>query len=203
MLENISAFLDRLSRLPYWQLALLAILVIATSLGGYFVLRPPSRPAGEFQPVGEAADSDAAAGDTRGLTVHVAGAVNHPGVVLLAPGERVIDAIEAAGGPLPEADLEGLNLAQAVQDGQKINVPVKGAAGGPAAMGAGEQEPKINLNTAGQKDLEELPGIGPTLAARIISYRENKGGFSSVDELKQVSGIGDKKFEEIRDRVEI
>lgn len=137
------------------------------------------------------------------MTVHVAGAVKHPGVVLLAHGDRVLDAIEAAGGPLPEADLENLNLAQAVQDGQKIAVRVRGEGGNEAASGSGEEQEKINLNSADRKSLEGLPGIGPTLAERIIAYRDKKGGFSNVEELKQVSGIGEKKFEEIRDMVEI
>ena len=119
MLEKISEFLDKLSRLPYWQIAIMAIAVIAMVLGGYFVMRPASRSPGDFTPAEEATDAGGrqAAGE---LTVHVAGAVSHPGVVLLEEGDRVIDAVMAAGGPLSEADMEKLNLAQAVQDGQKI-----------------------------------------------------------------------------------
>ena len=203
MLEKFSVFLDKLSGLPYWQVAILVIMLSGVVVGGYFILRPPPRAAGDFQPAGEAMAGDAGLQEKNELTVHVAGAVSHPGVVLLEEGDRVIDAIVAAGGPLSEADLEKLNLAQAVQDGQKITVPVEGATENTLAPGTGDEGKKINLNTSSQRELEELPGIGPTLAERIIAYREKKGGFNSVDELKQVSGIGDKKLEEIRDLVEI
>jgi competence protein ComEA len=202
MLERFFDFLERLFGLPYWQIAVVAMVTAGLAVGGYFILRPPSRPAGDFLAAEEAARGDPQP-ETLELTVHVSGAVAHPGVVLLVEGDRVIDAIEAAGGPLPEADLDNLNLAQAVQDGQKIAVPVRGAAASEATSGSGEVKKRINLNTADAKSLEELPGIGPTLAERIIAYRDKKGGFRSVEELKQVSGIGEKKFEEIRDMVEI
>jgi len=204
MLDKISDFLDRLFGLPRWQLAVILLLTAAVIAAGYLVLRPPSRPTGEFQPAGEEDGAEDEVG-ARELTVHVAGAVAHPGVVLLAQGDRVIDAIEAAGGPLPEADLENMNLAQVVQDGQKIAVPRKGAGAVPGTADAetAAGETRVNLNTADMKTLEELPGIGPTLAERIVAYREKHGGFRSVDELKKVSGIGDKKIEEIRDLVEI
>ena len=199
MLERISAFLDRLSSLPYWQLAILALAVAGVALGGYLLLRPAPRPAGELLPAGEA-EGDA----PRDLTVYVAGAVAHPGVVLLVEGDRVVDAIEEAGGPLPEADLESLNLAQPVQDGQKILVPRVEEGGGEESGPAGEPtRGKVNLNHASRQELEELPGIGPTLAERIVAYREKAGCFKSVEELKQVSGIGEKKFAELRDLVEI
>ncbi len=203
MLERFSAFLYRLIGLPYWQLALLAVITAGLAVGGYLILRPPPRLVGDFQAVGEAPAEEAAQEEAEELTVHVAGAVVHPGVVLLTPGDRVIDAITAVGGPLPEADLEGLNLAQPVQDGQKITVLREGEQENQAAPGVGEEGGRIDLNSAGLEELEKLPGIGPTLAERIIAYREKKGGFRSLEELKQVSGIGDKKFEEIRDLVEI
>ncbi len=202
MLQRISEFLDGLSRLPYWQIALVSAALIGMVVGGYFLLRPAPRPAGDFTPA-EETYSEAGQQETGGLTVHVAGAVSYPGVVLLKKGDRVIDAVMAAGGPLPEADLEKLNLAQAVQDGQKITVSVKGTAESPGDPGTEPEDERVNLNTSSRRELEGLPGIGPTLAERIIAYREKKGGFRSVEELKQVSGIGDKKFEEIRDLVEI
>ena len=210
MLDKISELLDRLCGLPRRQLGVLLLLAVLGLLAAYALLKPPSRPAGDFHAAGGRGPAEGD-GEARGeeaageLTVHVAGAVAHPGVVLLAPGDRVVDAIAAAGGPLPEADLEGLNLAQSLQDGQKVAVPRRGE-GGEADMphaGADAGERRINLNTADAKRLEELPGIGPTLAGRIVAYREKHGGFRSVDELKKVSGIGNKKFEELRDLVEI
>lgn len=199
MLEKISAFLDKLSSLPYWQIALLALLVAGGVVGGYFILRSPPRPESNFHPAGETIQEE-----PRELTVHVAGAVNLPGVYRLHEGDRVVDALEKAGGPLAEADLESLNLAQQVQDGQKIVVPVEGEEKdetGHDTRGGGND--KVNLNYADRKELEELPGIGPTLAGRIMAYREEKGSFRSVEELKQVAGIGEKKFAELHDLVEI
>jgi competence protein ComEA len=200
MLEKFSAFVDRLGSLPYWQIALLTILFVGAVIGGYFFLRPAPRPESVFHPAEEPI-----ADEPLQLTVYVTGAVDHPGVIRLEEGGRIIDAIEEAGGPLPEADLESLNLAQIVQDGQKILVPRLGetANGEPLSTGGTGVGALVNINLAGQRELEELPGIGPTLAERIVAYREKKGGFKNVDELKQVSGIGEKKFEEIHDLVEI
>jgi competence protein ComEA len=199
MLEKISSFLDGLASLPYWQSAVVALLVVGLSVGAYFVLRPAPRPGGDFHAVEESEPVQ-----NRELTVHVAGAVGHPGVVRLDEGDRVLDAIEEAGGPLPEADLESLNLAQTVQDGQKILVPSIGkTADGRAGFSGEAGATKVNINSASRRELEELPGIGPTLAERIVDYREKTGGFRSVDELKQVSGIGDKKFDELKDLVEV
>ena len=198
MLDRISAFLDKLAGLPYWQTAVLAFLVIGAGLAGYLVLRPPSRPESRLHSTQEAEVPQALE-----LTVHVVGAVSYPGVYRLEEGDRVIDAIEEAGGPLPEADLEALNLAQTVHDGQKVMVPRQGE-GTASASGEGEGESaRININHASEMELEELPGIGPTLAGRIVSYREKNGGFRSVEELKKVAGIGEKKFEELKDLVEI
>jgi competence protein ComEA len=200
MLEYISNLVDRLNRLPYWQVGLLILLLICIVAGGYIMLKPPPRPTPDFVP-----NEETAAREPQQLTVHVAGAVKNPGVVRIEEGKRVIDAIEQAGGPLPEADLDALNLAQQVQDGQRINVPRQGEATVGAGTGAtgNESGHKVNINLASARELEELPGIGPTLAERIVAYREKKGGFKKVDELKQVSGIGEKKFEELRDYVEI
>jgi competence protein ComEA len=198
MLDRISAFMDKLAGLPYWQLAVIAALVLGAGLAGYLILRPPSRPESRMH-----STQDEEAVESPELTVHVVGAVGYPGVYRLEEGDRVIDAIEEAGGPLAEADLEALNLAQTVQDGQRIVVPNLGEAAASAyGEGPGESQ-RININNAGEKELEELPGIGPTLAGRIVSYREKAGGFRSVDELKQVAGIGEKKFAEIKDLVEI
>jgi len=155
--------------------------------------------------------SDAAATRTKGepatIAVHVAGAVNHPGVVELHTGARVIDAVEAVGGALAEGDLDRLNLAAKVIDGQRVYVAKIGqsdpGAVGDAPAGAtgdasvGATGGKVNLNTATQTQLEELPGIGPTYAEAIIAERQRRGGFTSVNDLRSVRGIGDKRFAEL------
>lgn len=199
-MEKLSSFLDWASGLSYRQLALVLALILALGVGGYLLLRPASRPEGNFLPARE--EPEAGAGEA-GLVVHVAGAVVHPGVVILDPGARVMDAVQQAGGPLPDAELDSLNLAQPVSDGQKITVPRKGEGVGDRDGNTPPGGGKVNINTAGKEELERLPGIGPTLARRILDYREAHGGFRSVEELRKVSGIGPKKFEELKGLVEI
>lgn len=159
------------------------------------------------------------------VVVHVAGAVKKPGVIHLSNGARVNDAIEKAGGPTAEASLDEINLAAVAQDGTQILVPKKGAAV-PATMPQGEITPytpnisakiepiskggskshnggkhpegTISLTTSTAEQLQTIPGIGPSTAERIIAYRQEHGGFSSVEELLQVGGIGNKKLEKIR-----
>ena len=147
------------------------------------------------------------------VLVHVAGAVVRPGLVRVTPGARVADAIAAAGGAVPDADLDRLNLAAKVADGQRILVERVGAA--PSATGdgaAGAADPgaasgagdgPVNLNTATSADLDTLPGIGPTLAAAILRERERRGGFTSVDQLRDVRGIGEKRFADLKDLVTV
>jgi len=150
------------------------------------------------------------------VLVHVAGAVVRPGLVRVTTGARVADAITAAGGPVPDADLDRLNLAAKVVDGQRILVVARGAAGPAAAAtspgGAGDgtdasgdaaDGAPVNLNTASVQDLDALPGIGPTFAAAIIRERERRGGFTSVDQLRDVRGIGEKRFADLKDRVTV
>ncbi len=120
-------------------------------------------------------------------------------MVRLPTGSRVLDALEAAGGAHDGVDLAGLNLARLVADGEQVLVGVAVPAGaGPPGTGApGGAEALVNLNTATSEELDTLPGIGPTLAARILDWREQHGRFTSVDELQEVTGIGPKKFEEL------
>jgi competence protein ComEA len=144
------------------------------------------------------------------VMVHVAGDVARPGVVRIPAGARVVDAIEAAGGGLPDADLDRLNLAAKVADGQRIAVAKIGAptpveAGATVAGGGtgGEASGPINLNTATSLQLEELPGIGPSLAGAIIAEREKRGGFQAVTELQDVRGIGELRYADIKDLVSV
>ena len=146
------------------------------------------------------------------LIVHVAGQVEQPGIVRLASGGRVIDAIEGAGGASAEADLAAVNLARPVIDGEQVYVPAPGellpasASGGGAGAGAGGHGTDggvIDLNTADADALDTLPGVGPVLAERIIDWRTEHGRFTSIDELAEVSGIGEKLLGRLRDKVRV
>jgi len=141
------------------------------------------------------------------VVVHVAGAVKTPGVIALPVGARVIDAVEGAGGGLPDADLDHLNLAAKLVDGQRILVTKVGQAAPPSALALGgssgdpDANARIDLNNATSAQLETLPGIGPALAGAIIAERDRRGGFRSVNELREVRGIGEKRFADLRDHV--
>jgi competence protein ComEA len=138
------------------------------------------------------------------IYVHVAGAVRRPGLYRVRQGARVAAALERAGGPRGRADLTGTNLAARVEDGQQVVVPVRGAVAAAASAPPGAAAPAgpIGLGTATQAQLEELDGIGPTLAARILEYRDSHGGFRSVDELAEVDGIGEVRLEALREAVQ-
>lgn len=162
------------------------------------------------------------------LVVYVSGAVVKPGVVTVKSGARIDDAVKAAGGALPEADLARVNLAQLIHDGEQIHLPKVGEAGNSAvppgvqgsntsgenSAGAGSENlsgsantdataSKIDLNQATSAQLEEIPGIGPVTAGEIISWREQNGAFQSIDDLLQISGIGEKTLEKIRPHVSV
>lgn len=163
---------------------------------------------------GDAASTDD--GATGDVVVHVSGAVAEPGVVTLPAGSRVDDAVQAAGGATEDAELDSVNLARTLVDGEQIHVPLPGeeppaVASAPAEDAAGQGSTDdatgtagtdgaglIDLNSADAAALEELPGVGPAIAARIIEYRDANGPFTSVDELEEVPGIGPVTLEEIR-----
>jgi competence protein ComEA len=173
-----------------------------------------TRPDGTSASSGTGATGGSTTGDsTTGgpLIVQVAGSVVRPGVVRVKAGSRVIDAIQAAGGGLPGADLNALNLASKVIDGQRIAVALVGAPTpvqadpGASTGGAADGTPTgpINLNTATETQLETLPGIGPSLASAILAEREKRGGFKNVGELQDVRGIGELRFADIKDLVSV
>lgn len=155
------------------------------------------------------------------IKVHVAGYVEEEGMVELAEGARIADALEAAGGATLEADLSRVNLAYVLQDGQKIYIPsileveeeeaeeeyITEGSGGVILEEEGEEEKnneaegKVNINTATQTELETLNGIGPSTASKIIEYRKQNGNFQSIEEIQNVSGIGDSKYESIKDDI--
>jgi competence protein ComEA len=141
--------------------------------------------------------------------VHVAGAVRHPGVYRLHDGDRVKDAVKRAGGARTGADVNAINLAAKVADGQQVVVPRRGAAP-PAAGDAGVVEgaagaasqPPVSLNSASAAQLDTLDGVGPATAQKIVAYRTEHGGFRSVDDLANVPGIGPKKLAAIKPHVQ-
>ena len=131
------------------------------------------------------------------LVVDVAGAVRLPGLHRLAHGTRIADAVAAAGGATPRADLGLVNLAAPLADGEQIVVPMRGAAGSAAASGGSPTAP-LDLNTATPEQLDALPGIGPATAAKIVDFRQAHGPFHSVEELDAVPGIGPARIEQLK-----
>ncbi|MFE6972915.1 helix-hairpin-helix domain-containing protein [Streptomyces sp. NPDC057682] len=148
------------------------------------------------------------AGPGSRIVVDVSGKVRRPGIQELPPGARVVDALRAAGGARPGVDLDDLNRARLLVDGEQIVVGAppgqivsggtgSGAGGGPSASGVGATGP-VSLNSATVDQLDTLPGVGPVLAQHIVDYRVGHGGFRSVDELREVNGIGDRRFADLR-----
>jgi competence protein ComEA len=187
------------------QLAVYLAAAIAIALIGARYLKETSEDGGPGKP--PAAASRIALERRSGRAyVHVIGAVRRPGVYRLPPWARLQAAVERAGGATPAADMTGVNLAARLSDGQQVVVPRKQAAGGAAgiatgATGAAGAGGAISLNTATIEDLDELEGVGPATAQKILDWRKEHGGFRSVEDLKQVSGIGPKRFEALKDKV--
>lgn len=176
---------------------MLAIVALSTAVGLGLLGKQPSSV--EAVPLAESPTSSASpAGE---IYVHVLGAVQRPGLYVLQAESRVVDALAAAGGSTEAADLAGVNLARPVEDGEQILVPVAGAAPDPG--GGPSDDDTVNLNSADQAALETLPGIGPALAERIITWREENGRFRTVDDLLSVPGIGEKVLEGLRDAVRV
>jgi competence protein ComEA len=144
-----------------------------------------------------AAEADSA--PKGGLVVHVAGAVKRPGVYSLASSARVRQAVGRAGGPTRRAALSQINLAAPLQDGQQVVVPVRGRGGAGGARGV--DGGPISISSASAEELQQLDGIGPTLAGRIVEERQARGGFASIDDLDEVPGIGPARLEALRDKV--
>lgn len=212
------------------RLATAVLALIALAAGAWWVRLSVSQPSATGSPAktGEQAanrptdatsrspGSEAPTPTTAVFVVDVVGAVRHPGVVSLPGTARVVDAVGAAGGALPNADLERINMAAHLVDGMRIAVPRRGAPadaasptgdGGAGTGGGTGATPTptapLDLNAATQAQLEALPGIGPSLAQAIIQERDREGGFHSVDDLRRVRGIGDVRFAQIRPLVTV
>jgi competence protein ComEA len=188
----------------------LAVWAVAAVLALLALTRIAGQDGGGGSPVriaGPVAGAQSAAGSARrppqGVLVHVAGAVLRPGLVRVPAGARVAAAVRLAGGAVPRADMNGLNLAAQVEDGQQVVVPVRGrqaALPGAATSAPGAaQGARVSLGSATLEQLDGLDGIGPTLAQRIVEYRAQHGGFSSLTELGEVEGIGEKRLATLRE----
>jgi competence protein ComEA len=190
--------------------------VVLALLAAWYLAR--SRPTADAAPppavatIAAAQEPTAAAGPAaRGakVVVDVSGAVKRPGVYSLTTQDRVEDALERAGGATRRADLTQLNRAAKLEDGRQILVPTRGkvatavAPATPGGTAAAAPEGPINLNTATLEQLDTLDGVGPATAQKIIEYREQHGGFKTVDELDQVSGIGEKRLATLREHVTV
>jgi competence protein ComEA len=140
-------------------------------------------------------------GDRGELYVHVAGEVRRPGVYRVGGDGRVLQAVRMAGGPTRRADLSHLNLAARLQDGQQVVVPQRLPGGAAPASPGEEPSGPVSLSTATVEQLDALDGVGPTLAARIVEWRQAHGGFASVDQLDEVPGIGEGRLEALRSKV--
>ena len=200
-------FRERLDMLSRGEIAGLVV-VLVTVLGGaglwYARSLPKPVTIAESGP-GAAQQVSSSPSPSVTLIVDVAGAVREPGVYEFVEGDRVIDAIERAGGSVPKADLSLLNLAAPLTDGTQILVPKSGppSAGVPGGAAPGSSTGLLNINSASATDLETLSGIGEVLAATIVEYRDQNGPFASVDDLMDVSGIGPATLDEIRDQVTV
>ena len=197
-------------RLGPVHLAVVAVVAaMAVGIASWVVVRDQAEPV----PVPEVADAPApltsvsptaSEGERVEVTVDVAGKVRRPGIAVLPPGARVVDALEAAGGARRGVDLTLLNLARPLVDGEQILVGVTVPTGVAGTLGTpGETGALVNINTADQVALETLPGVGPVTAGAIIGWRTDNGAFTSVDELLEVDGIGDATLAELAPHVTI
>ncbi|HSA52274.1 MAG TPA: ComEA family DNA-binding protein [Yinghuangia sp.] len=173
---------------------------------------PPSFGAGSSKSGSVVTDESlagAAAATAGPVSVHVVGRVARPGVLVLPAGARVDDALKAAGGVLPGTDLTVLNLARVVGDGEQIPVGVPGATtmpqapGGPTAGTKASVQTVVDLNTATAEQLDALPGIGPVMAENILEWRRENGRFTSIEQLREIRGIGESRFADLRRKVRV
>lgn len=174
-------------------------LVVLSAAVGWGILRGQAAPS---ETVSLEGGGEVAVSAPAGIYVHVLGEVQAPGLYLLAPDARLVDALAAAGGSLETADLKAVNLARVLTDGEQIIVPAEGEAA-ESALTPGMVDGKVDLNSADLATLETLPRIGPALAQRIIDWREENGGFRSIDDLLAVPGIGEKLMEGLREQVRV
>jgi competence protein ComEA len=209
---------DLVTRFGYSRLVGTAVGVAVTAVGVWWVVRVPPPPIESTIPMATVVATSVGpvgiTGAPTEIVVHVAGEVVSPGVYELAPGSRMVDALDAAGGPTRHADLDAVNLAAPINDAEQVFVPRRGATprratGGVTGGATGKGQPVvatdglINLNVASASELDELPGIGPQTAQAIVEHRTRNGPFLSVEELLDVRGIGPSKLAALRERVRV
>lgn len=192
------------------QYAIVVILCFILAFSGYVIYKNYKlknefvvNASNESVPVERIVESEENKEKPLEIKVYVTGLVKNPGVYTMKEGERIIDAINKAGGPLEEADLTNINLAQKVKDEQMIRVPKKGETNNISPNSTIQKNEKININTATKEELQTLPGIGPVTAERIIEFRENKGSFKKIEDIMNVPRIGPKMFEQIKDKITV
>jgi competence protein ComEA len=187
------------------QLIVYAAIAVALLLVGARAIRDEGGAGASFAAAdtgGSKGGSFSISGQAGDLVVDVTGAVGRPGVYRMPAGSRVNDAVQRAGGSTGKAELEAVNLAARLADGQQVVVPERLAAGAPGAVAASGEEGPISLGTATVEQLEEIEGIGPVTAGDIVKFRDEHGGLSSVDQLDQVPGIGPATMAALRDRLQ-
>jgi competence protein ComEA len=195
-----------------------AIIVVAACIGTILLSRNKAEPIQIYdnnaqpvyaqQDIQQASEDQVQQEETKTIIVDVKGQVRNPGIVTLEEGKRVYDAIEYAGGITENGNLDAINLAAYLKDGQCIYVPEKGENLDNKEIMISQQISEqtgrmININTANEQELMELPGIGPATAKKIIDFRSTNNGFASIEDIMNVSGIGEKKFQQIKDLISI
>ena len=176
------------------MLAVGVLVLLVLVVAGRLLLRP----AGPVVPPPVRIAAPVAHASAPRLFVNVVGAVRRPGLYRLKDGSRVADAVVRAGGPTPRAQIELLNLAARIADGEQIVVPRRGLANAAVASGGAVAAGPVHLNSATLEQLDGLPGVGPVTAQKILDYRDQHGAFGAVDELDAIAGIGPARLEQLR-----
>ena len=192
------------------------IIIMCIVIGYYIISKTEKYDYSDIEKISNIIEEDQEVDDNiieNKIVIHITGEVEEEGVIELEKGARISDAIEEAGGTTEEADLSNVNLAYSLSDGQKVKIPninekdeevivVEEKAGDNIIIeGNKSKEEKININKAAQTEIETLPGIGPSTALKIITYRNEHGKFKNIEDIKNVSGIGDSKFENIKEYI--
>ncbi|CDD26598.1 competence protein [Clostridium sp. CAG:452] len=192
------------------------IIIMCIVIGYYIISKTEKYDYSDIEKISNIIEEDQEVDDNiieNKIVIHITGEVEEEGVIELEKGARISDAIEEAGGTTEEADLSNVNLAYGLSDGQKVKIPninekdeeiivVEEKAGDNIIIeGNKSKEEKININKAAQTEIETLPGIGPSTALKIITYRNEHGKFKNIEDIKNVSGIGDSKFENLKEYI--